>query len=72
MNDNDKIYNELRKELTDEEIAESFIFPSEPLTEEERKEFSKVIKEHRKNRTEAENEKIQEFIKKLKEKNGHS
>ena len=72
MNDNDKIYNELRKELTDEEIAESFIFPSEPLTEEQRKELSEAILERRKNRTEAENDKIQEFIKKLKENNGHS
>lgn len=41
-------YKLLRKELTDEEIADAYILPSEPITEEESKEFSEFIKKQKK------------------------
>ena len=43
----DRIYKELRKEFTDEEIAESFVF-SVDMTDEEKEELRKVLHEHRK------------------------
>ncbi len=47
----DKLYNDLKKKYTDEEIAESFVFPSNLTPEEQARqnaEFSKYIKERRK------------------------
>ena len=40
---NNKIYKELCEKYTDEEIAESFIFPSK-MTPEERKELADFLK----------------------------
>lgn len=48
MKNNDKIYNKLKKKYTDEEIAESFIFPSD-ITHDEIEKISKIIKESKTN-----------------------
>lgn len=50
----DKIYKDLKKKYTDEEIAESFVFPSNLTPEEQAKqsaELSKYIKERQKQMT---------------------
>jgi len=63
--EDDKIYNELRKHYTDEEIAESFVF-SIDMTEDERIELREVLKEHRDNMTEKDAMEIGKFSQKLK------
>ena len=45
MEDTDKIYDELKKKYSDEEIADAFILPSNPPKKEELEEISKFIKE---------------------------
>jgi hypothetical protein len=66
-----KIYEELKaRGLSDAEIAESFVFPGDWLTENERKEAAEALgkfrEEHQANMTEQEKEEIEEFVKKLK------
>jgi len=47
IEDTNKIYKELRKKYTDEEISESCIFPID-ITDEEKKELVKIFKSRRK------------------------
>ena len=61
----DRIYKKLRKKYTDEEIAESFIFSAD-MTDEEREQLSKVIKERRDNLSDKEKEKIRLFVEKIR------
>jgi len=61
----DKIYNELR-ENTDEEIAKSFIFPGEPLTEEDVRVLKESIAKHRRTLSKEEIQLIKEFGEKVR------
>lgn len=48
-----KVYNKLKKQgLSNEDIAENFVFPSEPLTKKELKELGKKLQELRDKRWE--------------------
>ena len=70
--ESEKVYNRLKKMgYTDEEIAESFIFPSdEVITEEQQEEFRKALAEFRKksreNMTDEERNELNEFIDRIK------
>jgi len=70
--ESEKVYNRLKKMgYTDEEIAESFIFPSdEVITEEQQEEFRKALVEFRKksreNMTDEERNDLNEFIDRIK------
>jgi hypothetical protein len=64
------VYNQLKaKGLSDEEIAEAFVFPGDWLSPEQRREadeaLRKAIAEHRANMSEEEKEQIEAFRKKL-------
>jgi len=61
----DKIYEDLRKKYTDEEISESVMI-SYDMTEEDRIVLQKSIKERRNNMSEEEKKRISDFINKLK------
>lgn len=59
----DKIYKKLRKKYTDEEIAKSYIFPGDPLTDDERKELSKTIKNRKRTLSKEELDILNKFLK---------
>jgi len=61
--DANKYYNKLRKEYTDEEIAESCIF-SIDMTEDEQKELKKAIDKRRRKLTDIEREEVIRFLRK--------
>jgi len=63
----DKIYKELRKEYTDEEIAESHVFSTD-VTDEEQKELKEYIKKESMQRTDIEKKRVRDFIEKLRKK----
>lgn len=58
-------YNELRKEYTDEEIAESQVF-SIDMTENEKAELREYLKTKRRTLTEKEREQVRDFIKRYR------
>lgn len=65
----EKYYNELRKTLTDEEIAESFVFSTD-LTEEESLELQNEIKKRRLSMSDIEKERVKSIVEKIRKENG--
>ena len=61
--DANKYYNKLRKEYTDEGIAESCIF-SIDMSEDEQKELKKAIDKRRRKLTDIEREEVIRFLRK--------
>jgi plasmid maintenance system antidote protein VapI len=69
MKNREEVYQELRKEYTDEELADSYIFSVDlPVAEKQavQEEFVRLRMEHRKNRTPQEKMKSDLFVLKLR------